>query len=75
MQSTYYHFFFCSCKGVDGCQCDPAVRADPFCHDDRYQGDDEGEGVRSPPGQRVAATAEEEASGGGLRTQEKVGVY
>lgn len=61
---------FCVCVCVHSalisCQRAPAIRADPLCHGERYQGDHAGEGVSRAPDPRVAATAEEETSRGGF---------
>lgn len=69
-------FFFLSVcvSALIVCQRGPAVRADPLCHGDRYQGDDKGEGVSCAPDPRITTAAEEETSRGGFWTQEKVGV-
>lgn len=74
MQFVYIIIFFCAFSAVISSQRDPAVWADPLCHSDRYQGDNKGEGASRAPDSRVAATSEEETSGGRFWTQEKVGV-
>lgn len=59
-----FRLFLHTSSAVVNSQRDPAARAEPLCHGDRYQGDNEGEGVSCAADPGVAPTAEEETSCG-----------